>query len=405
MKSTLTVFCLVFVVSTSLAAIASRAGSDKYNKHALKRKDLKALSVSPQNVAVVQGVDMVTMTCSAETPASARIMWGEYVWSADGSLGIISDGGVVLPGHPQASRYSIDTSNGDNFDLQIHNIIPGDGGTYLCQDQSDGPPNTYRGFAELIVFDALTNCSSPLPPDGIVIEGQYYTIECTINYKGGFAPTMTWDGPPPFQSTSSDSGSTVWSGMQFTVDRTMDTRAFTLTTNFTDLGALPQDTATNIPTYSTLWRSNQLFVYWGPTNLVAIPDKVYYEVGDVITCSSDAFPTATHTWQNMVTGQIIANRQFTIDESFVGTTTLMRCQAQNLINIIVYTANLFKNYTVLAPTTTTVAPTTTPPLPQDNCDILTGMWMSTLARDDTVSASTSAGDNIRGATDFGPRGG
>jgi hypothetical protein len=26
-------------------------------------------------------------------------------------------------------------------------------------------------------------------------------------------------------------------------------------------------------------------------------------------------------------------------------------------------------------------------------------------RDDTVSASTSAGDNIRGATDFGPRGG
>ena len=26
-------------------------------------------------------------------------------------------------------------------------------------------------------------------------------------------------------------------------------------------------------------------------------------------------------------------------------------------------------------------------------------------RDDTVSSSTSAGDNIRGATDFGPRGG
>ena len=83
---------------------------------------------------------------------------------------------------------------------------------------------------------------------------------------------------------------------------------------------------------------------------MAIPDKQYYEVGDVITCSSDAFPAATHTWMNMATNEVIPNRQFTIDESFVGKTTLMRCQAQNLINIVVYTANLFKNYTVLSKT-------------------------------------------------------
>ena len=93
-----------------------------------------------------------------------------------------------------------------------------------------------------------------------------------------------------------------------------------------------------------------LFISGGPINLVAIPDKQYYDVGDVITCDSDAFPSATHTWMNMVSNEVIPNRQFTIDESFVEQTTLMRCQAQNLINGIVYTNNLFKNYTVLGKT-------------------------------------------------------
>jgi len=377
----LTIFCLIFVFTACLAKIVSRSGIDGYKKDAKKRSNQLALSDRPQNLAVLAG-DTATLVCVSEDAASSRILWGEYVWNPDGTVGIISDGGVVLPGHPQAARYSIDTSTANHFDLQIASTISGDGGQYLCQDQNDGPPNAYRGFAELVVLEAITNCSSPLPSDGIVIEGQYYSIECTINYKGNIAPRMTWTGPPPFESTSSNNGQTVWSGMHFTVDRSMDTRSYSLLTDFADLGATPDDVASNAPAWSNLWRSNQLFVYWGPTNLVAIPDKQYYEVGDVITCSSDAFPAATHTWMNMATNEVIPNRQFTIDESFVGKTTLMRCQAQNLINIVVYTANLFKNYTVLTPTTTTPSttlPTTTPPLPEAPCDVLTGRWQSTAA--------------------------
>jgi len=253
-----------------------------------------------------------------------------------------------------------------------------DGGRYACQNTLGGPPTKYRGQAELIVLADNANCTNTSPNDGRVHEGQSFTIECVVNYQGGFAPRMTWSGPPPYnEGHSPDNPSFVWSGVAYTVNRTMDTRAFQCLTDFPELGEMPDDSATNVPDYTYLYRANQIFVFWGPMNTFASPIKSFYEVGDVIICTSDANPTAAYQWHNLRTQDIFVSRNFTVTSELVGTNQTVRCQAQNVIQGFVYSDNIFVVVYVPAPTTPTT-PTTTPSTSthpaESDCSNLSGHW-------------------------------
>jgi len=332
----------------------------------------------PKNIAALVG-ETVQIVCEVTNPPPvSRVNWYEFV-TVPGNPQIVSDNEVVTPGHPNSARYSIIQGMDTRFYLEIRDVRLSDGGTYACVDSQSGPPNTYFGQAELIVIAAHPNCSTAVPENGIVIEGQNYTTSCSIYYRGGLAPTMFWTGPDPFIQTSIPTPTEVFSGVLFTVDRGMDTRAFRCNTNFTEVLNNPPEVAGNAPEYEHIYQAGQLFVYWGPKNLYAVPIKPVYQVGDQITCYADAFPPPFYQWQNMRTLEFYSSQVYTILPDDDGYNTTLRCQAQNLIQGFLYSANLFVNadlpVTTTPTTTQSTTPTTTAPF-NSNCNNLTGWWIS-----------------------------
>lgn len=221
----------------------------------------RALAVLPLNSAVLAGSD-ATLNCrAADPPPTSNVEWGEYVWNGDGSYGIISDGVVVNPGHPEADRYAIVNDDPTQFDLNILNTTTRDGGTYVCQDINDSPPNTNIGSAELVVLDNDPNCTTTLIFGGgvtVIVEGEYHTVECTVGYQGNIVPTMTWMNFNFNWTTAAynnisveDSNNTVTSTLSFYADRSQNNGWLRCITNFTTLGFEPgPSNATNLPTYT-----------------------------------------------------------------------------------------------------------------------------------------------------------
>ena len=109
----------------------------------------KAVSERPRNVAVTAGETVVLRCVVDRPPPATRVMWVEYASQALGSA--ISDNDVVLA-HPNRDRYRIVDETSTAFHLEIRDVQLNDGGQYGCMDLLDGPPNTYRGQAELIVI-------------------------------------------------------------------------------------------------------------------------------------------------------------------------------------------------------------------------------------------------------------
>ena len=108
-------------------------------------------------------------------------------------------------------------------------------------------------------------CTSALPLNGVVVEGQTYTISCRVKYGAtkdrSMAPIMTWTGPSPFTTSDSKSLTEVISEVRFTIHRSMDTRSYQMHANFTEISSEQPPAATNAPEYDFFFRSTQLFVY------------------------------------------------------------------------------------------------------------------------------------------------
>jgi len=136
----------------------------------------------------------------------------------------------------------------------------------------------------------------------------------------------------------------------------------------------------NIPDYSYVYQTRQMFVYWGPMNMDATGQKQFYQAGDVLTCTGDAWPAATFFWQNLRTNEITSGAVLTIPQSWVGFNQSLRCDARNTIEGTVYSQNIFLPIDVPQPTTTpptTTPTTTTPPPAVSPCPDPTGGWIST----------------------------
>lgn len=333
-----------------------------------------SLATLPINTAVLQGQN-VTLQCSAVNGSGYRVQWWEYAYNSGGNL--ISDGNAI-GSHPQAARYAILQPDSDTFNLFIMNVQATDGGLYRCKDAN----GVDSGSAQLIVLHGNPNCSTTLQTSGVVIEGQYYSAECVTTFYGGITPIQTWSGPDPHNTGYSTGSNTTWAGVNWYANRTMDTKAFQCFVNFTNNFVLDSDQSSNVPSWNFLYQTNQMFVYWGPTNMYATPNKTFYEIGETITCYADAFPSPTYKWQNTRTNQVYPSQGFQVDASLEGTTQTMRCQAENVIQGFTYSGDVFLNVTVLMRTTTASPtaplPTTTPPAIAACADV-TGRWESTNA--------------------------
>lgn len=326
----------------------------------------------PQNDAVLAGNNL-TITCQSTVLGLELIQFREYQTNPNGA--VISSGSSLLPGHPNYFRYALVADvNAGTYALTIIGVVIGDGGRYSCSDANALPTPTTT-FSDVVVFAAQPNCTTTLPTNRIINVGDYYTIECYSTYQTTFGinPLMVWSGVGNFAQASTSTNTTTWAGMAFNVERVMDGRAFTCTTNFTQSGfGSSPDSATNIPTLQFTYSSGLLFVQYGPTNITYAPIQASYEVGQVLTCYADAVPLPSYTWTNLLTLVDYRSQSLTLTPDLVGGLVL-RCQVVNSVS----TANLFTNITV-NPITTPTTPTTTTPAPTipaiADCDDLSGRW-------------------------------
>jgi len=335
------------------------------------------LEFGPDNLATLAG-DSAIFQCVTDGVVNANIRWWEFVTNPSGVL--VSDGGTLLPSHPNFARYELVISDSRTISLKINNVTLDDAGYYQCVDSNAAPPSITRLGAQLVVIEAAPNCTRSYPVDGFVIEGQYHTAECIVYYRAaqGVSPIMTWTGPDPFQQASLVTNVSVWSGIQFTVQRSMAAQNWICKTNFTTAGFNAPDSATNAPTLQFLSPTNQVFVYWSPTNMTAWPIQATYEIGQQITCWADANPDATYSWQSLRTSEVWYGDSFTARADMVGY-QLMRCTARNTLQGFDYSRDYFLDVYINAATTTpepTTPSTTTLPPAWAPCGDITGRWES-----------------------------
>jgi len=356
------VFCCAWILQ--LSAVVSAAA----NQQSILR--------GPLNTAVDLSVADVTtvLECEASSPRPvSRVTWTEYVTNINGAP--ISDNDLILGGHPNSDRYSIDWDGNTVYNLVINPTVLQDGGVYRCIDVNDASNPQY---AQLVTIAGPPNCTTNIPNTGYVREDQYYTYECVINYSGSVAPKMTWSGPPGFNWATTTTPTSVWAGFNVNVTRFMADATFDLLINFTADGFQQDNFATNVPTWSYTLSTAPLIVQWGPKNMYYAPVQQTYEIGTEIQCFADSNPPSNFFWQNLNTNERWDDYRLYTYDNMVGSQVVW-CHSQNIIGNNVYSDDLFFNLTV-NPRTTTPVPTTTPtttlPAPEADCDDLAGRWSS-----------------------------
>lgn len=365
-----TVCFLLLVASSAARQVPKKSGPTPYGLDPTK---------APLNTAVYAGTT-VTFSCwvSPTSAGNPRIQWTEFAYNPQGQL--ISDGDLILPAHPQASRYALVRNDPLQYDLVVSNVNVNDGGVYSCFDANAPITEKQRAAAQLVVIAGPANCTSTVPANAQVLEDVYYTVECTLDFGGHLVPTATWEGPQPFGQASSNTDNRLWTGMSFYAHRTMSQQYWRLTLNYTDsFLPVPADTAENIPDFAEVHDSPRITVYWPPQDMYADPQKDNYVVGDQIECFADAFPAAGFTWHNLRTNERFPGSLLTIPQEWEGTDQTLRCQAVNVISGAEYSNDLYITGNVLGPTTTptTTTPTTTTTAPPvSSCLNLTGRWES-----------------------------
>jgi hypothetical protein len=334
----------------------------------------------PENTVAIEG-STVTLRCAVQFPSIGHsIQWVEYATTDAGSP--ISDN-EFIGNHPNADRYTIvQTDNQFEYSLRIRDVGMEDGGAYRCHDAQSFDINEKQTHTcGLVVIAARPNCTTTIGESNVVLRDSYQTNDCLLGYRGPIEPVMSWSGPGPFEQRQVTTVDTIWTGMQYYVNLDMDTRNHQCTTYFEyNFGPQPPNQATNVPTHTQVHASRQHYVYWGPRNHTQTPVQTTYQVGDILTCSADAWPPSSYLWQNLRTGVITQGATHEITSNYLGFNQSVRCEAANVIEGTNYVSNVFLAVDVPLPTTTpvpTTPTTTTQPPAVAPCRDLSGNWFST----------------------------
>jgi hypothetical protein len=373
---------LIFVCLTIL--IAASLGKELPNSGGVVRRSVETPTQFdldpdrlPINTAAVEGTTVI-LECAIQSPSTSHnLIWYEYAYSPLGSP-ISSNENVGA--HPQRDRYTIIHGDPLQYSLRISPVVLADGGVYECMDQAASPANKRFHAVSLTVVAAEANCTTTIRESGVVLEDSYQTNDCQLEYQGNIIPNMTWTGAGTYSQRYIATPTHIWAGMQFNATREMNGLAFQCVTEFTDYFLpVPGNTADNVPDYRRTDQSKQMFVQWGPKNIVIVPVKQRYDIGDILTCTADGNPEPTFFWQNLRTNQVFAGNQVIVLDDWQGTNQTLRCDSRNTIEDVIYNINAFQIVDVNPATTTTEPPTTTtttPPPAESDCFDLTGGWES-----------------------------
>jgi hypothetical protein len=334
------------------------------------------LDETPLNDAVKVGETAVLHCSATHLPPTTRVTWTEFTSSTGGV--IVSDNYNISVSHPNRERYRILTDiTRMEFYLQIENVQLNDGGMYLCSDINAAGFGKLRGYAELVVLETDPECLDFVSITGSVVENWSYSSECLITFKGNIAPSMTFSGPLPYSINASTTATTVWSWIRFTAAVHMDGQVYTCLTKFEELTDVEETHASNAPDYTYLHPGTVLSVVWPPRETAIQPIQINYNIGDVLTCSTNSKPGARLRWGIYRTLEEFDGETLTITPDFEGWTSLVRCEARVNIEGSETLDMVHINITVPSITTPTIPPTppiTTPPPAISECDDPTGRW-------------------------------
>jgi hypothetical protein len=198
--------------------------------------------------------------------------------------------------------------------------------------------------AELVVIGGAQQCSTMImneESNTAVLEFDYVSNDCLIDYKGNLVPHMLWYGPEPFDQRQVTTTPQVWNGMQIIqVSRSMDQSSWRSVVNFTGPINVTSEyktaKATNVPEFEMTYTTPTINVHWPPAILRiqgVKPGDEYYP-GDKLECVVDSNPTAVVQWTNLRTMQSTEGTMLTVDPAWSGETQEMRCEASNVINSV-----------------------------------------------------------------------
>jgi len=116
-----------------------------------------------------------------------------------------------------------------------------------------------------LIADGDTRCTTNVPDSGTVRENDTMTVSCSITYSGNWAPIMRWTDSVTSNEfnddyiTNTTSATTVTSQLTVTASAGLHGSQIVCDTYFDKSSvSLPDDSATNVPSYTYKWMSPTL---------------------------------------------------------------------------------------------------------------------------------------------------
>jgi len=306
--------CMLLIISSCFQL--SGASAIKKPERVYTADEVPSLlyTMTPVNAAVVVG-SSAQFTCETYSP---KLDW--WFQPAEGGPFIpIVDECKVNPAY--IDRYRLANVYPGRCDVVVISVSLSDAGVFGCQ----------AGFNATVTAGLAVIYSQPVCTMGNMepVEGSEVTITCEVQYTPNLsAMKMTWTDANLLAMTPQEEISQGHTKSWIVVPANPPRlSSYLCTTNFTEPSGLPLF-ATNAPSYKTVWNSLNLDVLHCPSSLTITSPSTVIFVGDVVTCSSDGFPTPQYEWENVVSEEKFSEPTLIINE----TDSTYKCTARSVIN-------------------------------------------------------------------------
>ncbi|ELU04465.1 hypothetical protein CAPTEDRAFT_211913 [Capitella teleta] len=327
------------------------------------------LATTPQNVAAYAG-DAIELAC-ASSDSSPTMSWYEYISNAAGQV-ICINGASSGPPNPEIYTFGDPVEGVYNLGIEL---LSSSGGRYGCQQLA---PITAYAYADVIVFEETPLCTFSFPPgDNAVEEGDEYSMTCSVSYLGdaGWAPKMEWKDDNGVISDVIDNSEEGKLDVTVTRSAALDHHGFEYSARIHFVaydGTLPDDTATNIPSFNETHTFDAIVVHYSPRDIEFTEEKAEYVPGDEIVCSASGRPQPEYTWRNINSGLVIETDTLVITDEMLSEQQSYECEATNVIKGTTRNDTRSLTFSVITTPVPTSLPTTqstwlsSTPYPREN---------------------------------------
>jgi len=259
------------------------------------KQSSQVLTVKPDNSAVVTGGN-ATFRCASDTNL---INWYFQPYGVQ-NVDTIYDGQNLNPMFE--GIYAVDVRAGGHCDVIVLNATLSQTGIYRCKEATGFEP---QETAALIVIESDPECTVTVPSSS-VMAGDIITMSCHLTYTPNLSSAlMRLTDPQGLSVTSTESISEGYLESNITVIAAVPSVDQYSCRTYFDVpdGDLTVPTAKNAPAYENTFTSTVIAVSYCPSSVLITVPPGELRVGDVITCSSNGYPSPDYTWTHVQTGQ------------------------------------------------------------------------------------------------------